>query len=294
MAKIKFPPTTSIYVIKPFDPWRSRLCTCPEKYSFSPYTGCGHGCLYCYITSYIPNAFSPREKKNLYGRLVRELRKIKQESLLSISNSSDPYQPMEKRRRLMRKILPLLKPFRIQIVTKSDLVAEDSDVLRDLNSAVSITVTTLDRSVAKKMEPQAPPPEKRISALKTLSDSDIPVSARIDPVIPYINEDVEELVDQLSEAGVRHITSSTYKMRWDSLKRIREEFPEEGEKLKELYLRGERTGNTYYLEREIRIRILKNIRDMALKHGMSFACCREGLNLNTGVCDGSHLIGVKK
>ncbi len=280
-------------MIRPFDPWKSELCTCPEKYSFSPYTGCGHGCLYCYITSYIPDAFSPREKKNVYGRLVRELRKIKHGSLISISNSSDPYQPLEKHRRLMRKILPLFRSFRVQVVTKSDLVAADADILKDLMACVSITVTTMDKNVASKMEPGAPPPERRIDALKTLSDSGIPVSARVDPIIPYINHDVEDLLKELSGVGVKHITSSTYKLRWDSWKRIHEKFPEEGEKLKELYLKGEKKKNTYYLEREIRIKILKNIRDIALRYGMSFACCREGLNLNTGVCDGSHLIGGK-
>ena len=281
-------------MITPFDPWKSDMCTCPKKYSFSPYTGCGHRCIYCYITSYIPKAFFPREKRDLIKRFTRELKKISPMSLISISNSSDPYQPMERERRLMRSILPLLKSYRVLIVTKSDLITRDIDLLRNLRSTVSITITTLNRDLASQIEPYAPSPQKRIKALETLVENGIQVSARVDPIIPFINENVDDLIKELADAGVKHITSSTYKLRWDSWKRIYERFPEVGEKIKNLYLRGEKRGNTYYLKRELRIKMLKRIQQITSEYGMTFACCREGLQLNTGICDGSHLIGGRE
>jgi len=62
-------------LLSPFDPWKHKLCTCPRKYSFNPYTGCGHRCVYCYAT-YIPNFFKVREKKNVFKRLEKELESL--------------------------------------------------------------------------------------------------------------------------------------------------------------------------------------------------------------------------
>ncbi|MDI6639569.1 MAG: hypothetical protein QMD78_01965, partial [Methanocellales archaeon] len=83
-------------VIRKFDPWGDPLCTCPPKYSFSPYTGCSHRCAYCYITSYIPNAFNCRPKKDLLKRVKKDVSKVDLAIPISISNSSDPYPPEEK------------------------------------------------------------------------------------------------------------------------------------------------------------------------------------------------------
>ncbi|MFW5936345.1 MAG: radical SAM protein, partial [Candidatus Hadarchaeota archaeon] len=71
----------SFDVVRPFDPWRSELCTCPPKYSFNPYTGCAHGCLYCYAT-YIPHFHNLRMKKDLLKRLDSDLRKLPEKQLI--------------------------------------------------------------------------------------------------------------------------------------------------------------------------------------------------------------------
>jgi len=91
-------------VIRSFDPWKSKICTCPEKYSLNPYTGCGHGCIYCYAT-YIRNFYKPRRKKDLLKRIRKDLEKIPRGSIISISNSSDPYAPMDKKYEDTRKCL---------------------------------------------------------------------------------------------------------------------------------------------------------------------------------------------
>ncbi|HIP89296.1 MAG TPA: radical SAM protein, partial [Thermococcus paralvinellae] len=73
--------------IRPFDPWKSKLCTCPFKYTLNIYTGCDHSCVYCYITAYIPKAFNVRVKENLLLNLEKELRKIER-FIISLSYSS--------------------------------------------------------------------------------------------------------------------------------------------------------------------------------------------------------------
>lgn len=272
-----------------FDPWKSELCTCPKKYSLNPYTGCEHACIYCYITSYIPKAFSPRPKKNFIKRLMREREKLDRNIYIAISNSSDPYQPLEKEYKLTRAALKILKDFKILIVTKSDLVTRDKDMFN--KTSVSMTITTMNEEIARKLEPNAPLPERRLRALEKLVDK-IKVSVRIDPIIPYLNEDVEKLIKELSCIGVSHVISSTFKPRYDSWKRFKKVFPDEAEKLEEYYFKkGKKYKNAFYLPEELRFKLMKRIRKLCDKHGMTFSTCREGFNLNTSpTCDGSHLI----
>ncbi|MBS7629611.1 radical SAM protein, partial [Candidatus Bathyarchaeota archaeon] len=89
-------------VIGPFDPWSSKMCTCPKKYSLSPYTGCSHRCLYCYITSYISNPFEARPKKEFLKRLTYELERIDRRVPICMASSSDPYVHIESKLGLTR------------------------------------------------------------------------------------------------------------------------------------------------------------------------------------------------
>jgi DNA repair photolyase len=283
-------------VITPFDPWKSKLCTCPFKYSFSPYVGCYHGCLYCYASSYIPRFSEVRVKKDVIKQLNKEISKIKQNKYVTIANSNDPYQPIEEKLKLTREALKIFSSheFKIMIVTKSSLVLRDLDILKKSRAAVSITITTLDENKAKRLEPNAPSPEKRLKAIKILSENNIPTIARIDPIIPLINdEEIDNLVKSVAEAGANHIVSSTYKVKLDSWKRMEKEFPAEMEKLKYLYFgKGERINGYYYLPKEYRYKLMKKVWENTKKFNITFAACREGfLNLNSAkTCDGSHLI----
>jgi DNA repair photolyase len=98
-------------IIKPFDPWGSPYCTCPKKFSFDPYTGCVHRCIYCYATSYIPNFYFPRRKRDLIKRVLKDCQKIPENFLISISNSSDPYQPLEEKYKEFRECLKIFQNF---------------------------------------------------------------------------------------------------------------------------------------------------------------------------------------
>jgi DNA repair photolyase len=284
-------------LITAFDPWRSPLCTCPPKLTFNPYTGCDHKCVYCYASSYIPHFYNCRPKKNLLQRLKREAAKLKGE-LISIANSSDPYPTIEAEKGLTRRCLEILakQNCRIQIITKSTTVLRDTDLLRRVPSMVAITITTDDLETAKTLEPNAPPPNERLKAAAKLIADGIPVAVRIDPIIPYVNENPETLVKALAETGVRHVTASTYKVKMDNWQRLSLAMPKTAEKLKPLYFeKGEKMGRYTYLPKALRIRLMENLAKLAKKHGLAFSTCREGIKgLNTATCDGSWLIKERK
>jgi DNA repair photolyase len=277
-----------------FDPWKSQLCTCPSKLTFNPYTGCDHGCLYCYASSYIPRFRECRPKKNLIPRLKREAARLNGE-LVSVSNSSDPYPRLEAETGLTRKCLQILAESRcrLQIVTKSDLVTRDIDILQDVPCVVSVTVLTADDGLSRKLEPGAPVSSRRLKAIETLAKAGIPTTVRIDPVIPFLNDDLSELMEAVADLGALHVTCSTYKVKPDNWKRFSAVFPEVAEKLKPHYfIEGERVGRSTYLPWNMRFGLMKKAKESAEDHHLKFGCCREGFSLNSAVCDGSWAIKV--
>ena len=280
-------------LIAKFDPWRSALCTCPLKLTFNPYTGCDHACVYCYASSYIPKFYDCRPKKDLIPRLKREAAKLKGE-MVSIANSSDPYPNLEAKMGLMRNCLEILSQHncKIQIITKSSLVARDIDLLKKVPSMVSLTITTEDDNTAKLIEPNAPPSSKRLKAAEKLIEKGIPTSVRIDPVIPFVNDDPKNLIKTLANMGVKHVTSSTYKIKPDNWQRFSAALPKTAKKLKPLYFKkGEKMSGYIYLPTDLRLKLMNTIRVIAEKNGVKFGTCREGLNhLNTATCDGSWLL----
>ncbi len=284
-------------LISRFDPWRSSLCTCPPKLTFNPYTGCDHQCLYCYASSYIPNFQGIHPKKDFLATLKREAAKLSGETI-SLSNSSDPYPRAEASEGLTRRCLEVLAECncRIQIITKSNLVTRDDDLLCRVPATVALTVTTDDDNLARIIEPFAPPPSHRIRAAQDLTKVGIPVSVRIDPIIPTLNDQPQKLISELANVGVKHITASTYKAKPDNWKRLANALPKVMEQLKPLYFQqGERVGGNVLLPKDYRFKLLKGVRDLALDCGMRFGVCREGLTeLNTAACDGSWLMPMPK
>ena len=280
-------------LISSFDPWQSGLCTCPQKLTFNPYTGCDHKCIYCYASSYIVGFDECKPKKELLERLRCEAPKLKGE-IISLSNSSDPYPKTEQYTGLTRRCLEILveNNCRIQIITKSNLVIRDDDLLKQVPSTVAFTITTDDDQLAKILEPNAPSSSQRLSAIDDLISQDIPVLVRIDPIIPFVNDQPQKLIKALAAMGVKHITSSTYKVKPDNWKRFSVSLKDVANKLEPLYFKeGERIGGSLLLHRDMRMKILKNIRDLVDAEGLKFGCCREGLErLNTATCDGSWLL----
>ncbi|MEM2104738.1 MAG: radical SAM protein [Candidatus Bathyarchaeia archaeon] len=285
-------------MIKAFDPWRSKLCTCPPKLTFNPYTGCDHKCIYCYASSYIPKFYECRPKKDLLLRLKRDAAKLKGD-LVSISNSSDPYPTIEAEIGLTRRCLEILSQqnCRIQIITKSNLVLRDIDLLKKVPSMVALTITTDNEETAEILEPNAPSPTERLKTAEKLTCEGIPTAIRIDPIIPYVNENLENLVKAAAKIGVKHVTASTYKAKTDNWLRLSMAMPETAEKLKPLYfLKGEKVSGKYmYMSKEFRLKLILNLAKLAKTYRLKFATCRENLTyLNTGICDGSWLINQKR
>jgi DNA repair photolyase len=251
--------------------------------------------MYCYASSYIPKFSDCRPKKDLLLNLMREAAKLKGETV-SMANSSDPYPRMEATACLTRKCLEILAESncRIQIVTKSNIVVRDDDLLGKICSTVAMTITTYDENTARLIEPGAPSPRDRVKAVEDLVSKGIQVSVRIDPIIPWVNDKPENLIATLASIGVKHITSSTYKVKPDNWHRLTAAMPEVAEKLKPLYFQeGEKIGGNTLLPKDLRFKLMKNIRDIVTANRMKFGVCRENLSqLNTAPCDGSWLLNA--
>jgi len=258
-------------------------------------------CLYCYATAYIGRRKST-PKKDLLLNVRKDLRVIDLDKPINMSTSSDPYPPEEAELKLTQEVLKLLVNHgaKVLITTKSDLPVRDIDIITKGNVAVMITITTLDDNLARKIEPNAPPPSQRLRAVQILAENGVPVGVRIDPVIPCINDDekmLRTLVKEVHAAGAKHIVTSTYKARPDNFKRIIEAFPELEKKLRHLYFEGGQYIHGYrYLNVETREKLLRPIVETARSLGLTYATCREGLGgdyRNAPSCDGSHLIPVR-
>jgi DNA repair photolyase len=189
--------------------------------SINPYRGCEHGCVYCFARP--THAFlglSPGldfesklfMKPNAPELLERELSAPGYTpKVIAIGTNTDPYQPIERRYQIMRRILEVLDRagHPVGIVTKSALVLRDLDILarmakRDLVK-VAISVTTLDPALARTMEPRASTPPRRLAALQQLVKAGVPTSTMVAPVIPALNDaEIERILEAAAEAGVRH------------------------------------------------------------------------------------------
>jgi DNA repair photolyase len=189
--------------------------------SINPYRGCEHGCVYCFARpTHAYLGLSPGldfesklfAKPNAPELLERELSAPGyQPKIIAIGTNTDPYQPIERRYKIMRGILEVLERagHPVGIVTKSALVLRDLDILarmakRDLVK-VAISVTTLDAKLARTMEPRAATPQRRLEALRQLVKAGIPSAAMVAPVIPAINDaEIERILEAVTETGVRH------------------------------------------------------------------------------------------
>jgi len=210
-----------------------------------------------------------------------------------ISDCTDPYQPLEKEYEITRRCIQTLSKhgFPLLIVTKSDLVMRDMDIFKQTKTAVSMTVTTISEDIAKTIEPYVPSPNRRISALQKTAEDGIPAVARIDPIIPTINDnekDFEKLVSTLADVGVRQVTIATVKPVRGFFSSLKQICPEIYEKVNRIYSDGKWIMGYKYLHEEKRLKILEKMRPIVLKHGLHFASCREGFpQYNTTFCDGS-------
>jgi len=188
--------------------------------SVNPYRGCEHGCVYCYARpthEYLGFSsgldFETRilVKEDAPELLRKELLSPKwTPQVLALSGVTDPYQPIEARLRITRRIVETLAEFRnpVAIVTKNALVRRDIDLLAELAkhdaAAVYVSVTTLSVELWKNLEPRTTRPERRLETIAALAEAGIPVGAMLAPIIPGLtDQEIPALVDAVAKAGAR-------------------------------------------------------------------------------------------
>lgn len=211
-------------------PSRSLLNRCVSKrrlpftWTINPYRGCEFACKYCYarFTHEFMEMRDPEDferkifvKQHAAELLRRDLRRVKLGEVIALGTATDPYQPAERRYETTRGILEEFarhRGFELGIVTKSNLIVRDIDLLREIakNHALSvhITITTLDVELARILEPRAPRPDLRLEALRRLREAGIIAGVSASPVVPGITDspaDLEALVQAAAEAGAQNI-----------------------------------------------------------------------------------------
>jgi DNA repair photolyase len=193
----------------------------PFTQSINPYQGCEHGCVYCYARpSHAYLDLSPGldfetklfAKPNAAALLRAELAKPGYVcDPIALGTNTDPYQPIEREWKVTRSILEVLvetgHPF--SIVTKSALVERDLDLIAPMAARnlarVYVSVTTLDRQLARTLEPRAAAPQRRLATIRALSQAGVPVGVMVAPIIPQLNDrDLEAILEAAAAAGVRH------------------------------------------------------------------------------------------
>jgi len=192
----------------------------PFDYSLNAYRGCEHGCIYCYARpshAYLNLSpgldfetrlfVKPDAAKLLRGELARPGYRC---SPIALGSNTDPYQPIEREWQVTRQILDVLAECRhpLSIVTKSALIERDLDFLvrlaRDNLVRVFISVTTLDADLARKMEPRAASPRRRLQAMQRLNDAGVPCGVLVAPVIPFLTDaELENVLQAAHDHGAR-------------------------------------------------------------------------------------------
>jgi len=195
------------------------------KYSLNPYVGCEHGCVYCYSPSVLRNPqFASnwgnfvKVKQNLPEVLALELKR-KPRGVVGVSTITDPYQPVESNLGLTRKCLELLSKHRfpVSVQTKSALVLRDVDLIKPKGFDVGVTIPTMDRDLAEKIEPKASPPDARANVLEEFASRGVETWLFFGPIIPELNDSVENIrrvVEVAKKTGSRLIYDKLNLKRW--------------------------------------------------------------------------------
>jgi DNA repair photolyase len=204
----------------------------PFNLSVNPYRGCEHGCVYCYARpnhSYLglsPGLDFERRlsaKVNAAELLLAELAAPGYRcEPINIGSATDAWQPVERERRITRSLLQVLSDCRhpLTAITKASLIERDIDLLaglaRDGLAAVYVTLTTLDPELARRWEPRAAAPWRRLETIRRLAEAGIPVGVSVAPVAPFLNEpELEHVLEAARHAGARHAQYMVLRLPWE-------------------------------------------------------------------------------
>ena len=190
----------------------------PFDRTLNPYRGCEHGCIYCFARpshAWLGLSAGLDFETRLIARpkapevLAHELRARRYRvAPLAIGTNTDPYQPVERDRGIMRACLGVLQEFRhpVAIVTKGALIERDIDILSDMAAQglvrVGVSVTTLDEDLSRRMEPRAPGPKRRLATIRRLAEAGIPVRVMASPLVPALTDpELEAILTAGAESG---------------------------------------------------------------------------------------------
>jgi DNA repair photolyase len=265
--------------------------------SINPYRGCEHGCIYCYARpSHAYLGLSPGLDfesrifvKDDGPELLRaELAKPGYRcDVIALGANTDPYQPAERKLEITRRVLQVLQQFRhpVGIVTKSALVQRDIDILAEMArenlASVAVSVTTLDRALARKMEPRAATPERRLETIAALAAAGIPTTVMAAPMIPALNDhEMESILERAAECGARRAAYTLLRVPLE-IKELVEEWLEAHQPGKAKHvmslLKDTHGGKPYTSQWGTRMRGLGPYAEM-LRMRFEKACKRLGLN----------------
>jgi DNA repair photolyase len=199
--------------------------------SINPYRGCEHGCIYCYARpthSYLNLSpgldFETKiiAKRNIAAVLRSELASRNyRPALVAIGSATDCYQPVERELRLTRSVIELLHQTRhpFSLVTKSSGVERDLDLIAPMAAqrlaTVCVTITTLDAALARKLEPRAAAPHRRLRLLRTLAEQGVPCGVSLAPHIPFLTDDMEQVLEAAWDAGARSAFYHVLRLPWE-------------------------------------------------------------------------------
>jgi DNA repair photolyase len=221
-------------------------------YSFNPYRGCEHGCIYCYarstheflgFSSGVDFETKIMVKPSGAKLLENEFRKKNYKpDVIMFSGNTDCYQPIEKKLEITREALKVCLKYRnpAALITKNALVQRDIDILKEMAElklvSVTLSVTTLDRELARKMEPRTSSPEMRLKTIEALSKNNIPVGVNLAPIIPGLNEkEIPEILKEASERGAMYaghiMLRLPYAVKDLFVDWVKREFPERANKI---------------------------------------------------------------
>lgn len=190
------------------------------KYNMNLYRGCQHRCIYCDSRSqcYRIDRFDQDilVKANAPELLRSELARKRVKGTIGTGSMNDPYMPLEKKLNLTRRALEIIATFRfpVHVITKSDLVLRDADVLQQIGqiyAAVSFTITTANDDLGKQVEPGAPLPSARFHALQKLAEKGIYAGVTLMPVLPFLQDDpqnIRAIVRRAADSGAQYIIAS--------------------------------------------------------------------------------------
>lgn len=257
----------------------------PFDRSINPYRGCEHGCVYCFARpthAYLGLSPGLDFETRLFwkpeaAQLLRKQLSSKayQPAPIVIGTSTDPYQPVDRDKKLTRSIIEVLAdcqhPF--SLITKSALVTRDIDLIAPMaarnRASVAVSVTSLDHRLSNLLEPRASAPHRRLEAIRKLSDAGIPVTVLCAPIIPGLNDtEIEKIVAACKDAGAQSIGHIVLRLPLEIADLFEEwletHYPDRKSKVMSL-IRQMRDGQTYQSEFGTRMRGTGPIADLIAK-----------------------------